>query len=105
MRWRSDKKILPFEPEQNVVPSDPRFQVGKEEGTLLAHEQGVAPHHFEIGADIRRQTDFIDQKQVAMANGRPAFTRNFITLRDIDDVDECVDQLWSKAGGAIVAAS
>ena len=47
----------------------------------------------QVRADVGRQINFVDDKQITEANRRSALAGNFISLSDVDHVNERVNQL------------
>ena len=61
----------------------------------MAHAAGVAFHHFERSADVRRQVDLIDHEQIGTRDARPAFTRDLVSARDINTLSvTIIKRLW-----------
>src|ERR1700741_3840579 len=61
--------------------------VGHDEGPGAAHHAGVALHDGKVGADMRRKVDLVDDQEVRARDPGPAFARNLLAARDVDDVD------------------
>src|SRR5262249_489673 len=76
----------------------------EDERSRLTHPQRVRFHHGEIGADERRQVDFVDHEQIGPRDSWSAFARNLFSFRDIDHVDREVCQFRTEGGGDVVAA-
>ena len=66
---------------------------------------GVAVHHAEVGADEWSEVDFVDDEQIAETDRGAAFAGDFVSLGDVDHVDEGVDELGRKCRGEIIAAA
>ena len=45
-------------------------QADQQKRPVAAHLQAVAPHHVEVGADVRGQVDLVDDEQIAAADAR-----------------------------------
>src|SRR5207302_1566826 len=60
--------------------------------------------HLQVGADVWRQVDLVDDQQVAAADARPALARDLVALGHVDDVDGAVGQLGREGGRQVVAA-
>ena len=102
---KSDKKVFLAQPGEEFVASDAGFEVGEEEGAVAAHEFGVVGHDVEICADMGSEGDFIDEEEVAVADGGAAFAGDFVSFGDIDDVDEDVHQFGRECGGEVIATA
>ena len=50
------------------------------------------------------EIDFIDDQQIRPRNARAAFGGNFVSARDVDDVDRQIGEFRREGGGEIVAA-
>ena len=48
----------------------------------------IAMHRCRVYFDIRREVDLIDDEQVAVRDGGPAFAGNVFAFGYVDDVDE-----------------
>src|SRR6266850_5348753 len=88
----------------NVVHSDPVFDLGKNNGTATSHGVRVTLHYAKIGADSFRQIGLVDDEQVGLGNARTAFARDFVPAGNIDHVNAEVGHLPAKVGGKIISA-
>ena len=61
-------------------------------------------HHVEVGADVRRQVDLVDDEQIAARHARAALARDLVAAGDVDDVDADVDELGAERRREVVAA-
>ena len=85
-------------PSPDVAPRE-------DDGPALAHASGVARHHLEARADVRRQVDLVDDEQIALRDARAALARDLVAAGDVDDVDREVDELAAVLRGEVVAAA
>ena len=79
-------------------------EADQQERPLAPHLQAVAPHDVQVGADVRRQVDLVDDQQVAVADARTSLAGNLVALGHVDDEDETVGQLAREDRGEVVAA-
>ena len=79
-------------------------QIGEYIRLVAAHAPGVALHHVEAGADVRREIDLVDHQQVRARDAGAALARDLLALRDVDDVDGDVGKLGRERRRQIVAA-
>ena len=94
-----------FEPCEKIVFAFFGAQIGEEKWSSAALDFGIGGHHFQISTHIGREVGFVDQQQVAGADGWATFAWDFIALGDIDDVDVGVDEFGRKGRREIVAAT
>ena len=80
------------------------FYLGKNKGTMPAHFQGVALHHFQIGTHPGRKVGFVDYQQIALGDSRAAFARDFIPATDIDHLDGEICQFAAETRRQIIPA-
>ena len=66
---------------------------------------GVALHHAEVGAHVRRQVDLVDDEQIRPRDARAALARDLLSFRDVDDIDGRVHELRTERGGQVVATA
>ena len=79
-------------------------QVG-EHGRALGTGRGeVAAHALEVGADVRREVDLVDDEQVGLDEPEAALARDVVAGRDVDHVEPVVDEIGGEGGGEVVAA-
>ena len=62
----------------------------------------VALHHGEIGADQRREVDFVDHQEVGAGDPGSALARDLVAGGDVDDVDREVGELRAEGGGEVI---
>src|SRR5882724_10728796 len=106
MRVRERTRMLPGMNDRadNVVHSDPVFDLGKNNGATTSHRVRVTLHYAEIGAHSLRQIGLVDDEQIGLGNARTALARNFIPAGHIYYIDAEVRQLAAKMGSQIIAA-
>ena len=78
--------------------------VGEDVGALAAHALRVRLHHLEIGADIRREVDLVDDEKVGAGDAGAAFPRHLLAAGDVDNVNGEVGELRREGGGEVVTA-
>jgi len=88
----------------DAVDADPAFHFGEDIGSVTTHFEGVAFHDGEVGADGGGEVDFVDHQEIALGDTGAAFARDFVTARDVDDLDGEVGEFAAVAGGEVVAA-
>ena len=86
------------------TPSPLRMQV-KTKGRSPRMLAGVAVHHLQRRADVRRQVGLVDDEQVGPGDAGAALARDLVAAGDVDDVDGQVGQLGAEGGGQVVAAA
>ncbi len=94
-----------FEPCEESIFAFLGAEIGEEKWSSAALDFGIGCHHVQIGPHIGREIGFVDQQQVAGADGRTTFAWDFIALGDIDDVDVGIDEFGRKSRREIVAAT
>ena len=60
-----DEPAFGLDEARNLVDAIADAQIGEHERALAAHASGVAVHHLERRADMRREVDLVDDQQVA----------------------------------------
>jgi hypothetical protein len=88
---------------EDLGETDSVFHLGKDEGTVAAHEAGVAVHDVEIGANGLGEIGFVDHEEVGLGNAGPAFAGNFVSASDIDYVNGVIGEFTTEMGGQVVA--
>ncbi len=83
----------------------PAAQIREHERPVAAHLAGVALHHFERRAHVRRKIDLVDHQQIRAHDARAALARNLVAARHVDHVDRNVHQFRAERRGQIVAAA
>src|SRR5260370_39162712 len=61
-------------------------QIAEYEGPRPAHAPGVALHHIERSADMRRQIDLVDDQEVGARDAGAALGRDLVAGGDVGDV-------------------
>src|SRR3984893_5154832 len=95
---------LVLDKTDDLVDALSRAQIAQDERPRAAHAPGVALHDRERGADVGRELDLVDHKQVGPRDGRTAFGRNLVAGGNVDDVERQVRELRRKGRRQVVAA-
>ena len=95
-----NKEVFSSKPVKQFFPALSGLKIREEDRFVSAHVFRIAIHYLQIRPHMRRQTDFIDQQEIAVLDCRTAFARNFVSLSDVDHVNKRVDELrvrtWPK---------
>src|SRR5207248_329333 len=65
----------------------------------------IVRHHIEARTDVRREIDFVDDQYVGLRDARAILAGNLVAGRDVDDVNEKVDERRTERQRQIVAAA
>ena len=74
-------------------------------GFSSANALRVSLHHFQAGAHIRSEINFVDDQKSGVGDARPAFSRNFVALGHVDHVNRGVHQFRTERCGQVVSAA
>src|SRR5262245_16750833 len=99
-----EEKLSP-DPIHDEVGASPVPEIAEDKRPVSSHALRVALHDPEVGADIRREIDLVDDEQVRSRYPGPAFARNLLALRHVDHVDGGVHKLRAERGRKVVAAA
>lgn len=88
----------------DVINALPILDLRKDGRPALADLRSVAFHDAQIRAHRGREIDLVDDQQVTARDAGAAFTRDLVTARDVDHVDDEVGQLARVVGSQVVAA-
>jgi hypothetical protein len=69
------------------------FEIGHDERPCAAHPACVGVHFFQRSADMGRQIDLVDDKQIGSGDAGTALGRDFIAGGDVDDIDREIGEL------------
>ena len=70
----------------------PLFRLVNTNGRSPRILRGIALHHLERGADVRREVDLVDDQQIRLGDARPALARDLVAGSDVDHVEREVGQ-------------
>src|SRR3954453_4695338 len=109
VRW-SRRSAGPFQAAFGLDEADDAveplalLEVGHDERPLAAHAPGVRLHLFQGCADMGRQVDLVDDKEVGPGDAGAALRRDLVAGRHVDDVNGDVGELRGKSGSEIITA-
>src|SRR5487761_944340 len=81
------------------------FEVREDVRFSSANTRGISLHEFKAGANIGSKVDLVDDQKSGVGDPRSAFSRNFVALGHVDDVNRGVDQFRAERSGQVVAAA
>ena len=79
------------------------LHLGKNKRSGPAHSYRIPFHHPEVRAHGLGQIGFVDHQQIGLRDAGPAFAGDFVTARDVNDLDGEVRQLPAETRREIVA--
>src|SRR5438552_16645366 len=96
---------LAANPVHHAVGAGSIAKVGEDEGSIAPHPLGVPLHHGEIGADVGREVDLVDDEQIGAGDAGPALARDLVPFGYVDDIDGRVHELRAEGGGEVVSSA
>src|ERR1700749_3489029 len=75
---RRPQTALGFDESDNAVEAVALLQIGHDERTLAAHPPGVGIHLLQGGADMGREVDLVDDKQIRAGDAGAALGRDLV---------------------------
>ncbi len=81
------------------------FQVGENKGLVSAHFAGVSVHYAQVRPDQGGEVGLIDDQQIRPGDARAALAGNFVTGRDVDDIDGDIGEFRRERRCQVVAAA
>src|SRR5947199_134440 len=93
------------DPGEHRIDALTRFEVREHDGAPAALLAGVALHDGEVGADVGREVDLVDDEQLRARDARPALARDFLALGNVDHVEGRVHELGAEGRGQVIAAA
>src|SRR4029078_4413906 len=71
----------------------------------VAHTEACALHGGDVGVDIGREVDLVDDQKVAADDSGAALARDVIAVGDVDHEQPVIDALEREGRSQIVAAA
>ncbi len=65
-----------FQPLEDAVKAHVLSEIGEQERPRASHLARVAIHHFQRGADVRSQINFVDHQEIGSRDSRAALARD-----------------------------
>ena len=74
----------------------------EDEGAIAPHLFRVTFHYFEVCSDGLGKVRFVDDQQVGLGDARPALAGDFVTARDIDNLDGVIGEFATEASSEVI---
>ena len=87
----------------DFIDTDTVFDLSENKGAVAAHFFRIVLHYFQVRSNCLREVGFIDDEQIRLGDAGAAFARDFVTRRNVNDLDGVIGQFAAEAGGEVVA--
>src|SRR5258708_23069380 len=97
------EQALGFYETDDLLQPFAGLEIREHERPLAAHAARIAVHHFQRGADHRREIDLVDHQQIVLGDARAALAPALVPCRHDDYVERELPELRSGTRRPLLA--